>query len=348
MQSVTSAESFTGFNFQLNENNISNSEVYASHLTVVIVNYNGGEMIIESLNALRRQSFRDFSIVVVDNHSSDGSTERIAADFPEVTLFALQTNIGFAAGNNFALKNVPLAEWVVFLNPDAFPRSNWLACLLESAQLNPDFDIFGSRLCSDHEGTILDGIGDTYHVSGLVWREAHGCRAEARYLKKKEIFSPCAAAAMYRSSALIQVGGFDDDLFCYVEDVDLGFRLRLAEYRSLYVPDAIVHHLGSGLVGTHSDFQIYYGHRNLIWVYIKNMPGILFWALLPLHIAMNIAGILWFATRGHGRLIIRAKWDAIKEIRKFWRKRKEVQATRRTSVWAIFRCLAWYPFKKRS
>lgn len=302
-------------------------------------------MIIESLQALRRQTFKAFSTVVVDNYSSDGSAERIAAEFPEVQLLALQKNTGFAAGNNFALKQAPLTEWVALLNPDAFPRPDWLARMLAAADSNPDFDSFGSRLCSDNEGLMLDGIGDTYHVSGLVWREGHGRPAINQYLEKQSIFSPCAAAAMYRSPCLVEVGGFDEDLFCYVEDVDLGFRLRLAGYRSLYVPDAVVHHLGSGVVGAHSDFQVYHGHRNLIWVYIKDMPGLLFWVFLPLHITMNLLGILWFIKRGQGKVILSAKWDAIKGIPHFWRKRGETQSTRRISVWNLLGCLTWSPFK---
>ena len=343
---MTCAKIPSNYRFQANESSQEESNHCPPPVTVIIVNYNGGEMVIECLKALRRQTFKGFSTIVVDNNSSDNSQERIATDFPEVVLFALEANTGFATGNNFALKNIPLTEWVVLLNPDAFPHPDWLARLLQAAELNPEFDVFGSRLCSDIQGRVLDGIGDTYHVSGLVWREAHGCHTAARHLVKREIFSPCAAAAMYRSRSLVDVGGFDDDLFCYVEDVDLGFRLRLAGYRSLYVPDAVVHHHGSGLVGTHSNFQIYHGHRNLIWVYIKDMPGFLFWALLPLHIAMNLTGILWFALRGHGRVIIRAKWDAIKGIPKFWRKRARVQATRRTSIWDILRCLSWNPFRK--
>ena len=316
-------------------------------VTVVIVNYNGGEMIMNSLRALRRQTFKGFSTVVVDNHSSDGSAERIAAEFPEVQLIQLTENTGFAAGNNFALKQEPLAEWVALLNPDAFPRPDWLARMLAAADSNPDFDTFGSRLCSDSEGVTLDGIGDTYHVSGLVWREGHGRPAANQYIEAQSIFSPCAAAAMYRSRCLVEVGGFDEELFCYVEDVDLGFRLRLAGYRSLYVSDAVVHHLGSGVVGAYSDFQIYHGHRNLIWVYIKDMPGLLFWVFFPLHITMNLLGILWFMSRGQGKVILRSKWDAVKGIPHFWRKRGQVQSTRRVSVWCILVWLTWNPFKNK-
>ena len=81
-----------------------------------------------------------------------------------------------------------------------------------------------------------------------------------------------------------------------MEDVDLGFRLRLAGHRCLYVPKSVVHHVGSGTTGgKNSDFSVYHGHRNLVWTYVKNMPGVLFWIFLPLHLAMNLVVLAVFA-----------------------------------------------------
>jgi GT2 family glycosyltransferase len=136
------------------------------------------------------------------------------------------------------------------------------------------------------------------------------------------------------------VGGFDEDFFCYVEDVDLGFRLRLAGHKALYVPDAVAHHVGSATTGgQHSDFAVYHGHRNLVWTFMKNMPGILFWLLLPLHAAMNLVAVAVFTLRGQGWVILRAKWDAVKGLPTMWRKRKLVQSTRIATVREIWRCL---------
>lgn len=156
----------------------------------------------------------------------------------------------------------------------------------------------------------------------------------------EKIFCPSAAAALYRRIALDQIGGFDDDYFCYVEDVDLGFRLRLAGYSAVYVPDAIVRHIGSATTGgQHSDFAVYHGHRNLVWTYIKDMPGILFWALLPLHLILNLVTVVYFGIRGQGRVILRAKWDAVVGIPKMWRKRHVIQQNRVASVIDIWKVL---------
>jgi GT2 family glycosyltransferase len=117
------------------------------------------------------------------------------------------------------------------------------------------------------------------------------------------------------------VGGFDEDFFCYFEDVDLGFRLRLAGYRCLLVPDAVACHAGSAATrGWHNNFTIYHGHRNLVWANVKNMPAVLFRLLLPLHIIMNIAAIVLFSIRGKGRVILRAKYDTLRGIPRMWKK----------------------------
>ena len=170
-----------------------------------------------------------------------------------------------------------------------------------AAESNPKFDIFSSKLVNAADPMVMDGAGDAYHMSGRVWRIGHGEPVPASAENQQEVFSPCAAAALYRRNALHEVDGFDEDYFCYVEDVDLGFRLRLAGYRCLYVPQSIVHHVGSGTTGgQHSSFALYHGHRNLVWTFVKDMPGFLFWLLLPLHVILNLTSIIWFTLRGQG------------------------------------------------
>jgi GT2 family glycosyltransferase len=156
----------------------------------------------------------------------------------------------------------------------------------------------------------------------------------------QEVFSPCAAAAMYRRSAIFEVSGFDEDYFCYVEDIDLGFRMRLAGYRCLYVPSSVAHHVGSGTTGgQHSDFSVYHGHRNVVWTYVKDMPGVLFWAFLPLHMAMNLYILIRFTLRGQGAVMFRSKRDAFLGIPKMWSKRRQIQRNRVASWRDILRMM---------
>nr|WP_295785568.1 glycosyltransferase family 2 protein [Rhodoferax sp.] len=315
-------------------------------VTVIIVNFNGGDMICQCLGALQRQSFQDFIAVVVDNNSSDGSVASIRLQHPEAVILALNANAGFASGVNHALRTRTQSPLVALLNPDAFPAAHWLESLVTAADAHPEFAAFGSRMYSDDAQLLLDGVGDAYHVSGLPWRQGHGYSNGTQHDREREIFAPCAAAALYRLDALQSVGLLDEDFFLYVEDVDLGFRLRLAGYRALYVPQAGIQHVGSAFVGRNSDFQVYHGHRNLVWVFVKNMPGILFWLFLPLHIALNLVTLAWFSLRGKGQVVLRAKHDAVRGIPRYWAKRKSVQGQRKTSVWAILRQLSWNPFTR--
>lgn len=315
-------------------------------VTVVVVNYNGGEMVCKCLAALAKQNFQDFLAVVVDNNSTDDSVASIRRSHPKVVVLPLDKNLGFAGGVNHALQTCALGSWIALLNPDAFPNEDWLGNLVASARRHPEYAAFGSRMFSDQDQRQLDGVGDVYHVSGLPWRKGHGCPNSQLHDQEKEIFAPCAAAALYRTSALAEIGPLDEDFFLYVEDIDLGFRLRLAGYRALYVPTAHIRHLGSAFVGKHSDFQIYHGHRNLVWVFVKNMPGVLFWTLLPLHLLLNLATLIWLVLRGQGAVAMRAKRDAIASIPLFWKKRAQIQSNRKVSVWNILQQLSWNPFTR--
>lgn len=312
-----------------------------SRYTLIIVNWNSWDLLSRCLEKLKSQTFQHFNVLMIDNASDQPVPEGLLSRYPNVTLIQNQSNLGFAAANNQAIAMMlGDSEWVVLLNPDAFPEPDWLQQLIDAAGEHPDYSMFACRQLMDGARQLLDGDGDSYHCSGLVWREGHGRRKDEATSEPREIFSPCAAAALYRRAAFISVGGFDEDFFCYVEDVDLGFRLRLMGHRCLLVPEAVVHHIGSATSGgQQSDFALYHGHRNLVWAYVKNMPGWLFWACLPLHLAMNLATIFVFILRGKGMVILSAKRDALLGLSNMWRKRREIQRRRVVSVGAIWRVL---------
>lgn len=301
-------------------------------IAVLIVNYNGGTLLSRSLEALSRQTVRDFRVVVVDNASSDGSADGIDGRYPNVTLVRAGSNLGFAAGNNLALKHAGGAEWIALLNPDAFPEPDWLERLVLAAFAYPGFSFFGSRMLLADTPQLLDGTGDVYHASGMAWRRDHGVPADRAAAEAGEIFGPCAAAALFARTALVEAAGFDERYFCYHEDVDLAFRLRLLGHRCRYVPDAVVHHVSGGIAGRRSDFATYHGQRNLVWTYVKDMPGALFWLFLPLHLLMNAAAVAVCAARGQLGVVLRAKRDALCGLGAALAQRRAIQAARRAGL----------------
>jgi GT2 family glycosyltransferase len=301
---------------------------------LVIVTYNAEAFIGRSLAAVAAQSRPPDRVVVLDNDSHDGTVAAVrqAVRGWRVPVEIVETgaNLGFAAGNNRAVARLADCDLIALLNPDAFPEPDWLAALVAAADAHPEAASFASRQMLDGEASRLDGAGDVCHVSGLVWREGHGqllsqMRGAAR---SGPVFSACAAGALYRRVDWERAGGLDERFFCYAEDVDLGFRLQLAGRGCWYVADAVLHHVGSASAGVGSAFAVYHGHRNLEWMFVKNMPGPLLWRYLPLHAATWIVGFARFAGRGRGGAYLRAKRDALRGMPAAWRARAGVQATR--------------------
>jgi GT2 family glycosyltransferase len=177
---------------------------------------------------------------------------------------------------------------------------------------------------------LLDGAGDIFHASGLVWRHGHGRPLDevGDALIERPVFAACAAAALYRRDDWQRTGGFDERYFCYAEDIDLGFRMQLIGRTCRYVPEAVAHHVGSATTGAGSAFSVYHGYRNLEWTFIKNMPSRLLWRYIPLHVVAIVAQFVWFSKKGLGGSILRAKWDAIGGLAWAIAARREVQATR--------------------
>jgi GT2 family glycosyltransferase len=297
-------------------------------VAVVIVNFNGGEIVDRCLEALASQSRAPDRTIVVDNASSDGSPERIAARFPEVELIRLERNAGFAGGNNAGVRAAGDCTWVALVNPDAFPEPSWLERLLAEAERRPECSFFGSLLIRADDPDEVDGTGDAYHVGGMAWRRDNGRPLAEAHLEPGEIFSPCAAAALYRRAEFLAAGGFDEALFAYYEDSDLAFRLRLLGERCFYVPGAVVHHVGFSTAGEESPFTVYYSQRNLVWAWAKNMPAPLLLAYLPQHLLVNLLNVAWYTVRGHPGPVLRAKLDALRGLPAVLRRRREVQARR--------------------
>ena len=319
-------------------------------VAVVIVNWNSGDDLEKCLSALAVQTLPPRRICVIDNASSDASLDAVQAHFPLCDLLCLNENTGFAAANNFAVRLCADCEWIAFLNPDAFADADWLENLFAAALSEKEFSFFGSHMVRAGDERLLDGTGDLYHVSGLAWRRDHGepvCRTRRT---TGEVFAPCAAAALIRRDVFIKAGGFDESYHSYFEDVDLAFRLRLSGRRSLYVAEARVRHVGSGSTHRYSDYAVYHGSRNLVWTYFKNMPTPLVWVYLTQHLLANAAALCWFALRKKGRVIFRAKWDALRALPSVWAQRKQIQAWRRVPVRKIRQAMlkgAGLPYSKR-
>jgi GT2 family glycosyltransferase len=309
-------------------------------VSIIIVYWNNAEYLRRCLGCLLLQTFRDFEVLIIDNGSFDDETDKLKQEYAQLALHIerLSVNKGFAWANNLGAK-IARGTWLALLNTDAFPNPDWLENILQAANRHPDFSFFSSRQIQFNQPDILDGSGDEYHISGLAWRRFYNYPAENYGLHEEEVFSACAAAAIYNRDDFLKAGGFDESYFSYFEDVDLSFRLRLAGERCLYVPQAVVQHIGSASLGKTSDYAVYHGHRNMVWTFFKNMPGVLFWLYLPLHILANFLFVVSFLLKRRGATIVRAKMDAFYHLPAIIRKRRQIQSSRKAGIREIWQVM---------
>jgi len=297
-----------------------------STASVILVIWNSSAYLPTCLEKLSMETFRNFEVILANNGAKDESLDVLKKRYSsfELHIENIGSNLGFATANNIGAR-MAKGKWLILLNTDAFPEPDWLEILLKAAEENPEYSFFSSRQIQENKPELLDGAGDAYHISGLAWRNGYNYKAAKYGHEQKEVFSACAAAALIERDLFLEMGGFDEDFFSYFEDVDLGFRLRLQGKKCLYVPDAVVHHVGSASTGKRSDFSVYYGYRNMIWAFFKNMPSPLIWLFLPIHIGTVLFFILYLTLRGQGKVILRAVFDAIIGLPNILKKRKSIQ-----------------------
>lgn len=313
------------------------------YISVIVVNYNSGPLLQACLQSLSQQDFIDFEVLVVDNASDDSSFQDAQATIPTSDsrfYFISETeNLGFAAANNRAAQQAR-GSWLALLNPDAVASVTWLSTLAKAASDYPDTDMFGSLQIRANDPTRLDGCGDCYHFTGFPYRGHEGHSTDL-LPKTGEVFGPCAAAGFYLKSLFLELGGFYEPFFCYCEDVDLAFRMRLMGSHCIQLQEAIVHHHGSAIANNVSGFTIYHGTRNAMWMLIKNMPLPVLIVLFPFHLATHLA--LLVKAIGRPSFLPRLKGiiHGLKGIPRALLARRHVERTIPTS--ALLRSMVWSP-----
>jgi GT2 family glycosyltransferase len=297
----------------------------------VIPNWNGERFLPTCLTSLRKQSFGDFETVLVDNGSTDGSLAFVARSFPEVRVCALGENAGFSAAANAGIRATG-AEYVVLLNNDTEQDPGWLEALVRAADDHPEAGLLASKLVDFHDRRVLDGAGDAIRLSGLPYRLGHGERDRGQFERAAYVFSACAAAALYRREMLEEVGLFDEDFVSYCEDGDLAFRAQLAGYRCLYVPDAVVYHMGSASTGgKRSPVATRLGTRNSVGLLVKNLPLSVAPHVLPFFVLGQLARLLTAAATGALGAHLEGLSEAWRRLPLSLEKRRGIQGKRKIS-----------------
>jgi len=248
-------------------------------LSIIIVNWNGHQHLEVCLNSLFKQTYKDFKVIFVDNGSTDDSVRFVKDNFPHVKVIECQKNYGFAEGNNIGIREAMKdseMKYIVTLNNDTMVKEDWLEQLVKPAEQDKKIAVCASKLIYFDERDKIDSAGDFYYKGSLkVFPRGHG--KPDTYFKQEECLSACAAAALYRREALEEAklnnDYFDSDYFAYIEDSDLALRIRLMDWKCVFVPTAVVYHKVSATTSKlKEDRKKFYSVRNRIFTIIKLYP----------------------------------------------------------------------------
>ncbi len=309
-------------------------------ISVVIPNWNGAHLLPMCVESLRRQSYPEREIIVVDNASQDDSLELLAREYAEVRVVALPRNTGFTGASNAGIR-ASQGEFIALLNSDTEAHEHWLGKVVAAFERHPEAGLVASKMLLFDRRDTLHTAGDFYRLDGVPGNRGVWQRDEGQFDHEEYVFSACGGSAAYRRSMLDEIGLLDDDFFFSCEDVDLAWRAQLAGWKCVFAPGAVVYHKLAATGG--GPTASFHDGRNMIWVIAKNYPDSLWkrhWRDV-LRAQLRIASEALRAWRGAAaRARLSGQLAGLLGLPRMLRKRKAIQASRRISDDDLLRILA--------
>lgn len=281
--------------------------------TIIIPNYNGLKFMEMCMSALEKQTYKDFELLVVDNGSTDGSVEWLKEN--EIPSIFLPENTGFSGAVNVGIK-ASKTPFVILLNNDTEAKEGYVEALIREIERSPKIFSVSPKMIQLYHKELMDDGGDMYSIMGWAYQRGVGQEIE-RYNRACNVFSACAGAAIYRREVFEEIGYFDEMHFAYLEDIDVGYRAKIAGYYNRYCPSAEIYHVGSGTSGSkYNEFKVRLAARNNVYLNYKNMPG---WQLLlnSIPIGLGILGkYFFFKKKGFEKEYVGGVLEGIRTVKK--------------------------------
>ncbi len=307
----------------------------------------------ECIDSLKEQTFQDFETILVDNGSTDGSdgfSEERYGKF--IRVLRNEKNLGFAGGNNIGIQ-AARGDYIVLLNNDTWADPHWLEELFKATRFNTAIGMWGSKVCSYYQRDRIEGVGELIYWDGLCRARGQYEQDHGQYNAIEEILFPPGCGAMYRKSLFDGVGLFDEDFFAYADDSEIGIRARLAGWKCLLVPTAIVYHKNSGTAGKYSPLKAFYVERNRLWITIKYFPSPLLFLSVFFTLyrfvfqafgALTHRGAAGKFTRNYSPfqliwILIKAYGSGLRYTPRMWRKRKILKSLKKVPYGEVF---SWF------
>lgn len=297
-------------------------------LSVIIPNWNGAELLKICLASLKKQTFKDFELIVVDNGSTDQSIELIRKDFKAAKIVTLDTNTGFAFAVNAGISHA-LSELIVLINNDTKLDPNCLKMLYQTACRKKDYAMFAAKMLNFYDVKKIDSAGsyitEVGHANGRGWQ----LKDSKEYASPEEVFLVCGGGALIRREVFDKIGLFDPNYFAYFEDVDLCLRAQLQGFKAWYVPSAIIYHVHKATSGRNQALTEYLQFRNMTITILKNFP-LFFLKDHWLKIALVHLHTIWFLViHGFAVSAFKAELYLIWHLPGILQQRKKIQDSKK-------------------
>lgn len=320
---------------------------------IIIPHYKGVSMLERCLESLSRTGYPAMDICVVDNDSGqERALAGLKSRFQGLRMISLPVNKGYAGGCNAALFSSP-ADYVVFLNDDAVVEPSWLKPLVDAAEADAAVGALQPKILSLQEqrkgrkafdyaggaGGLIDRLGYPYCRGRTLFRIEND---RGQYDDEQDIFWASGVAMFARKDAVMELGGFDEDFFMHMEEIDLCWRLQLKGFRVGSVPSSVVYHEGGASLVAGSPEKTYLNHRNNLAMLLKNREAAALFFVLPLRLVLECVSVLHYLLSKQHRsenvlAVMRALFDNMLRLRDTLRKRKKVQGLRVVSDSVLLR-----------
>lgn len=249
-------------------------------VSIIIVSCDREYLLGRCLESLFKQAYKNYEVILIDDCSTDGSREFIEKNYPSVKLIRNKEKLGYAQNNNIGI-GISEGKYIVTLNNDTTVEPGWLENLVRVAESDKEIGICASKQLNFYNPHIIDSTGIVLRRGMYPSNRGHDEPDKGQFDNSSEIFGAPGASAFYRRDMLNQIGLFDPDYFFYHEEFDLCWRAKLWGWKCVYVPKAVIYHIGGATAGQGSKFSIYYTERNRLLTAVKNLPLGLLWQYLP-------------------------------------------------------------------
>lgn len=273
-------------------------EIVCKKVAVVVLGYNSLDYLKKFLPTILKTSYQDYTLVYVDNGSSDESVPYVSEHFPEVEIFRIYNNKGFANGYQESLPYIK-AEYFVLLNSDIAVTEGWLDPLVEQMEQDPKIGACQPKMLHEPKPELFDyagasgGFMDAFCYPFCRGRLFHHIEAdEKQYEDVCEIFWASGAAMLIRSELFHQLGGLDEAFFAHMEEIDLCWRVRNAGYKIVVVPKSVVYHVGGSVITYGSFSKLYHNYRNNLIMMFKNLSLGKLLVLLPMRMTLDFIALI--------------------------------------------------------